>query len=63
MGHRNGVAIRGGDGVRQADAAAAGLLAKTGQQVVNALFAFTFFYGLKGVQPLLSFNGIKIVHI
>ncbi|MNZ81061.1 hypothetical protein D3C78_997170 [compost metagenome] len=62
VGHRDGVAVRRGDGVGQLGAGARGLFAHAGQQVVGAAFTFTIEDGLQGVQPFLGFDGIEILH-
>ncbi|MCY1343658.1 hypothetical protein D9M71_497130 [compost metagenome] len=62
VGHRNGVAVRGGGGVGQLRAAAGSQLTHAGQQVVRAVFAFFVEYGLQGIQPFLGFDGIEVLH-
>ncbi|MNG04545.1 hypothetical protein D3C84_876810 [compost metagenome] len=62
MGHRDAVAIRRGNGVRQLGAAAGGQLTHAGQQVMRAVFAFFVEYGLQGIQPFLGFDGIEVLH-
>ncbi len=61
VGHRNGVAIRCSDGVRQRGAAAAGQLTKPGHQVVRAVFTLVVEDGLQRVEPFLGFEWINII--
>ncbi len=61
VGNRDGVAIRGSDGVGQRGAGAAGQFTQAGHQVMRAVFAFVVQYGLQCVEPFLRFKRINIV--
>ncbi|MDT4845168.1 hypothetical protein FQZ97_791470 [compost metagenome] len=62
VGHRDGVAVRRGDGVGQLGATAGGQLAQAGHQVMRTIVTLAVEDGFQRVQPFLGFDGIDVLH-